>query len=64
MIRIISFKIIPGGYQVTVNLDGVFHTVDSFWDRDGKDKVIINQEVYEIVDFQYLKKGMSNEKRL
>jgi hypothetical protein len=55
--KIVSFKVINTGYEITVTVNGEKVTAKTYFDIDSKDKVKINNEVYELVGLSQLKKG-------
>jgi hypothetical protein len=55
--KIISFKVINTGYEISVMINGEKVTAQTYFDVDSKDKVKINNEVYELVGLSQLKKG-------
>jgi hypothetical protein len=54
--KIISFKVINTGYEISVMVNGEKVTAQTYFDIDAKDKVKINNEVYELVGLSELKK--------
>jgi hypothetical protein len=56
--KIVSFKVINTGYEVSVMVDDKKVTAKTYFDIDSKDKVKINNEVYELVGLSELKKGI------
>jgi hypothetical protein len=56
--KIVSFKIIETGYEITVVVSGEKVTAKTYFDIDSRDKVNINGEVYELVGLSELKKGL------
>jgi hypothetical protein len=56
--KIVSFKIIGTGYEITVMVNGGKVTAKTYFDIDSRDKVNINGEVYELVGLSELKKGL------